>query len=63
MTLSGKKIATNIAYSLGSEWQPVPTAADAFGFTDDLSNKLLTQQTITPAAAPIGSAFLPAGVC
>jgi hypothetical protein len=42
---------------------PVPTAADAFGFTDDLSNKLLTQQTITPAAAPIGSALLPAGVC
>ena len=48
------EIATNIAFSLGSEWQPVPTVSATYTFKDDISKKTLTTKTLTPATAPIG---------
>jgi hypothetical protein len=49
------EIASNIAFSLGSEWQPVPTESATYTFTDDITKKALTSKTLTPAAAPIGN--------
>lgn len=55
MTLSGKPIATNVAYGVGSDWIKVPTVSSAFSFTDEISKKTLATKTVTPAAAPIGN--------
>jgi hypothetical protein len=50
-----KEIASNIPFSLGSDWQPVPTQSATYTFTDDIAKKTLTSKTLTPAAAPIGN--------
>ena len=49
------EIATNVAYSLGSQWQPIATKSDTFTFKDDSSKTTLTTKTLTPAVAPIGN--------
>jgi hypothetical protein len=49
------EIATNIAFSLGSAWQSVPTVSATYTFKDDISKKTLTTKTLTPATAPIGN--------
>ena len=36
------KLATNVHYSLGSNWFPVPVTAQTYKFTDDLTSKVLT---------------------
>lgn len=55
MTLSGKPIATNVAYGVGSSWMKVATVSSAFSFVDDVSKKTLATKTVTPAAAPVGN--------
>ena len=47
-------IASNVAFSLGSDWMAVPAHSQTFTFTDDLSKKTLTSKTETPPAAPLG---------
>ena len=58
MTCSGNgtaELVTGVAYSLGSAWVEVATAAASYGFKDDSQGgKRLTTRQITPAAAPIG---------
>lgn len=49
------EIATNVSYSLGSEWQPVATESATYTFKDDVSKKTLATKTLTPAAPPIGN--------
>ena len=47
-------IATDVAYSLGSPWTPVPPVAARFTFSDGGSNKLLVSASETPPPAPLG---------
>lgn len=47
-------IASNVAFSLGSDWMAVPAHSQTFTFTDDLSKKTLISKTETPPAAPLG---------
>lgn len=54
MTVGGVSIASNIAYSLGSAWRPVPPTPGAFAFSDATSKKTLVAKTVTPPAAPLG---------
>lgn len=49
-----KPIATNVAFSLGSDWVNVPASSQTFTFTDDMTSKVLTTKTETPPAAPLG---------
>ena len=55
MSLSGKSIATNVAYGVGSDWVKVPTVSSSFGFVDDISKKTLATKTMMPASPPIGN--------
>lgn len=50
-----KEIASNVDFSVGSDWQPVATESATFTFVDDIGKKTLTSKTLTPAAAPIGN--------
>ena len=54
MTVGGVAAASNIQYSLGSAWVPVPSTSAAFTFTDSTSKKTLVRKTVTPPAAPLG---------
>lgn len=54
MTVGGVAAASNIPYSLGSAWLPVPATPGAFTFTDSTSKKTLVTKTVTPPAAPLG---------
>ena len=49
-----KELATNVQYSLGSDWYDVATVAAAFTASDDLTGKELLTRTETPPAAPLG---------
>lgn len=49
-----KPIASNVAFSLGSDWVAVPVSSQTFTFTDDLTSKVLTTKTETPPTAPLG---------
>ena len=49
-----KPIASNVAFSLGSDWMTVPVSSQTFTFTDDLTDKVLTTKTETPPPAPLG---------
>ena len=49
-----KELATNVQYSLGSDWYDIATAAATFTVSDDLTGKELVTRTETPPAAPLG---------
>lgn len=58
MSCSGngtKEIASNVDFSLGSDWMPVATTSATYTFMDDVAKKTLTTKTLTPAHAPIGN--------
>ena len=48
------EIASNVRYSLGSDWSEVPTQAETYTIKDDLSGKTLVSKQETPPAAPLG---------
>ena len=54
MAVGGSVTASGIAYSLGSQWTPVPAAAGTFTFSDSATKKTLATKTETPPAAPLG---------
>ena len=49
-----KEVASDVQYSLGSDWYDVPTVASTFSVHDDLSGSVITTRQETPPAAPIG---------
>lgn len=49
------EIASNVAFSLGSQWVPVPTAAATYTFSNDETDKVLATTKLTPAMPPIGN--------
>jgi len=51
---AAKTLATNVQYSLGSNWFPVPVTSQTYDFTDDLTKKVLTTRVETPPPNPLG---------
>ena len=62
MSVGGKEIATGVAYSLGSEWVPVSSAASTYSLKDDATGKALATRVMTPAKPPIGNTVLVVGL-
>ena len=51
---TAKVLATNVQYSLGSNWFPVSATSQTYDFTDDLTKKVLTTRVETPPPNPLG---------
>lgn len=54
MAVGGVAAANDVAYSLGSDWTPVPPTPGTFTFSDSISKKTLITKTVAPPAAPLG---------
>lgn len=54
MNLGSKKLAENVAFSLGSRWVDVPATSGQYTFQDDLTSKEIATLTHTPPVAPLG---------
>ena len=53
MSVGGKTTASDVVYSLGSTWTPVPAATQQFSFVDSTTKAVLGTASETPPAAPL----------
>ena len=51
------EIASNVHYSLGSQWYKVPTLSSTFSVVDDITKTKLLSRQETPPVAPLGLSF------
>ena len=56
------ELVSGVAYSLGSSWVRVPTAAATFGFVDDKTKTVIVTTRLTPGAPPIGNTLVLIGM-
>ena len=55
--------ASEVQFSLGSDWVEVPTTSQTYSFSDDLTNKVLTTRVETPPPNPLGFTNFMIGPC
>ena len=55
MSTGGQKLASNVHYSLGSQWCAVPNASATYEFTDDLKKKKIATKVEAPPTNGLGA--------